>query len=121
MVSRRGEEGREPGLEPLHIDGPLKAQAEASGESVDQELPLLAGQVLPQFDPEDPLADVLYGYDAYAAETEQRERPKRQVHLQIEEFDPGRHITGTEQSEGSHGKNAQFRKDQKRGRTDEGS
>lgn len=118
MVSQKGGEGRQPGLEPLHIDGALKAAAEAAGQPVDPGLPLIAGQVLPTFDAEHPEQDVLYGYDGYNAKAELRDRPRRQVYLEIEPFDPATHVTGREQSEGSHGKDAQFRQDQKRGRTE---
>ena len=116
MVTQKGGEGRQPGLEPLHIEGPLSDAALQAGQPIDPSSPLIAGQVLPLFDPEHPEADVLYGYDAYNAESELRERPGRQVYLIIEPFDPTKHVTGREQSEGSHGKDAQFRKDQKRGR-----
>ena len=98
MVSNNG--NREAGLNPLHIDGALKAAAEAALEPLDPTMPMLAGQVLPAFNPEQPLADVLYGYDTIGAETQDRSRPRRRVFLQIEAFDSHRHVTGEEQSEG---------------------
>lgn len=116
MVTQRGGEGREPGLEPLHIDGSLKVAAMQAGEPIDARNPLIAGQILPRFDSDDPETDLLYGYDGYNTQSELHSRPRRQVYSAIEPFDPTQHVTGQERSEGSHGKDAQFRKDQKRGR-----
>jgi hypothetical protein len=118
MVGRKGDGVREPGLEPLYIDGPLQESAKAAGEPLDAETPMIAGQVLPPFDPAQPEADLLYGYDGYGAQTEDRERPRRRVFLELEAFDPQRHVSGKERSEGSHGKDAQYRQQQKRGRTE---
>ncbi len=116
MPPQKEGQGREPGLKPLHIDGKLRNAAQAAGQPLDPTNPLIAGQVLPCFDSQNPDADVLYGYDGYNVESEVRQRPRRQVYLNIESFDETKHVTGREQSEGSHGKDAQFRKDQKRRR-----
>ena len=116
MVTGKGG-GREPGLGPLHIGGALQAAAERAGEPLDQVTPLLAGQILPLFDPQNPEADLLYGYDGYDIDCQTLDRPRRRVYLQIEAFDDTQHVTGREQSEGSHGKDAQFRRAQKEGRT----
>lgn len=118
MVNQRGGEGRQPGLEPLHIDGPLKEAAVRAGQPVDPASPLIAGQILPTFDPQHPQDDVLYGYDGYGIVLDQGGRSQARVYTGIEPFDPTQHETGHEQSEGSHGKDAQFRKDQKRRRTE---
>ncbi len=116
MVTQRGGEGREPGLEPLHIDGGLKAAAMKAGEPIEPGNPLIAGQILPLFEPDHPDTDLLYGYDGYDSQSELHQRPRRQVYSAIEPFDPTQHVTGQERSEGSHGKDAEFRKDQKRQR-----
>ncbi len=116
MVTNRGDGSREPGLNPLHIDGKIKQDAETAKQPLDSAMPLIAGQMLPPFDPEDPLSDVLYGYDAIGAETEDRQRPRRRVFLQVEPFDPEQHITGAEQSGGNQGKNAEFRREQRESR-----
>ncbi len=119
-VTKRGDGQRETGLEPMHVGGALLQQIKTTAQAIDQRMPLIAAQVLPLFDPEDPLADVLYGYDAFPSATEDGQRPRRTIYHQIEPFDPGTHVTGQERSEGNQGKNAQFRKDQKRERTDNG-
>ncbi len=116
MVTNRADGLREPGLNPMHIDGPLKQSVESAGGALDLMIPLIAGQILPQFDPEDPLSDLLYGYDAIGADTEDRERPTRRVFLRVEAFDPNRHVRGDEESGGNQGKNATFRKEQRENR-----
>ena len=115
MVSRNGD--REPGLNPLHIDGALKAAAEAALEPLDPTMPMIAGQMLPPFDPAQPMADVLYGYDAIGAETPEGSARQRRVFLRFEAFDPHLHVTGKEKSEGNQGKNAEFRRAQRQNRT----
>ncbi len=57
---------------------------------------------------------------AIGAETAECQRPRRRVFLRIEAFDAQKHVTGKEQSEGSQGKDAQFRQAQKQGRTNDG-
>lgn len=116
MVKQEGDDQREPGLEPLYIDGELLEAARAADFPLDSDTPMIAAQVLPAFDPEDPLADLLYGYDGFGAETEDRQQPRRRVFLKVEPFDPAQHVTGTERSQGSHGKNAEFRGKQKKER-----
>jgi len=117
MVTGRDDGAREPGLEPMYVDGELKESIRAAGEPLDAGTPMIAGQVLPPLDAAQPQADVLYGYDAYSAQSEERERPRRRVVLRLEPFHVGRHRTGKEKSEGSHGKDAGFRRDQKEDRT----
>jgi hypothetical protein len=119
MTTGRDSGEREPGLQPLHIDGPLKEAAAKAGESLDAAYPMVAGQVLPALNADQPQADVLYGYDGYGAKTEDRQQPRRKVILEWEPFDEQRHVTGKEKSEGSHGKGAESRKEQKRGRTED--
>ncbi|ETX06257.1 RAMP superfamily CRISPR-associated protein [Candidatus Entotheonella palauensis] len=116
MVTNRGDGSRQPGLNPLHIDGEIKQAAEDAKQPLDPVMPMIAGQMLPPFDPEDPLADVLYGYDAVNAEIQDRQRPRRRVFLRVEAFDPEQHVTGVEQSGGNQGKNAEFRKSQRQTR-----
>ena len=116
MVTSKGDGLREPGLNPLHIDGALKQAAEKANRAFDPMVPLVAAQILPDFDPQDPLSDVLYGYDAIGAETEDRQRPRRRVFLRVEAFDPDQHVRGDEQSGGNQGKNAEFRRKQRESR-----
>ena len=113
MVTQRGEGSRVPGLEPLAIDGPLKDAAQAAGEPLDAVQPLIAGQPLPMFDASKPEADLLYGYDGYSPASEGEKR--KRVHTRIEPF-ADHHVTGQEKSGGNEGKNAEFRKEQKRQR-----
>lgn len=109
MVTGKGDGVRESGLEPMHIDGAVKEEAEKMAEPFDPTIPMVSGQVLPQFDAEHPQGDVLYGYDAVNADTRDDYRPRKRVFLRVEPFDPETHVTGQEKSEGNQGKNAEFR------------
>ena len=105
---------RERGLEAIHIAGDLVAIAQKEGEVLDSQDPMIRGQVLPPFDPAQPYADVLYGYDGFGIEGE--DTGQQRTLLRIEPFDEGHHPTGQEQSEGNQGKDRNFRKNQKRRR-----
>ncbi len=122
LVDEKGTESREPGVKPLYVDGALKARAAAAGEPLDPGTPLIAGQILPPFNADSPLADLLYGFDGYGWIDEQQGSPKQKVYLEIEPFDPTNknHVTGTERSSGSHGKNAASRQDDKQNRSQGG-
>ncbi|MEO8166443.1 MAG: hypothetical protein ABI619_13710, partial [Betaproteobacteria bacterium] len=63
MVSAGDDGKREGGLAPIYIDGELKAAASEAEGLLDSITPMIAGQALPFFDPDDPVADVLFGYD----------------------------------------------------------
>lgn len=117
IVPEKGRETREPGLKPLYIDGDLKVRATQGNEPLEPGLPLVSGQLLPPFDPDHPASDVLYGYDGFGSQVEDRERPTRRVFLKLEPFDPQVHKSDTAQSSGSHGKNAEFRRTQRDGRS----
>lgn len=110
-TSRDGQ--REKGLQPLHIDGKLKQRLQSEGASVDGQHPLVAGQPLPIFNPDLPAADSLYGHDAIGIISQSTERSRQKVYIDLELFDESQHVSGREKSEGSHGKNADFRKQQK--------
>lgn len=51
-----------PGLMPVYIDGELKDKAQQAGERLGNPA-AIRGQQLPFFDPENPLDDLLFGYD----------------------------------------------------------
>ncbi len=119
MTTSKDSTVREKGLQPLHIDDPLKTKAVNAGQTLDQQNPMVAGQLLPPFDPSNPQSDLLFGYDLIKAESRQEERPNRKVHLDLVPFDPSSHVTGKEASEGSHGKDAKFRDRQKKDRTEQ--
>jgi hypothetical protein len=61
---------REAGLTPIRITGELAQRAREQGEQLDVCQPLLSGQTLPIFNPQEPQADVLYGYDLEVIEAE---------------------------------------------------
>ncbi|MEO8498527.1 MAG: hypothetical protein ABI614_25980, partial [Planctomycetota bacterium] len=120
MVSAGDDGQREPGIGPMYIDGDLKNRVvELCGESAepfDPTMPMISGQLLPVFNPAAPEEDVLYGYDGIIAEAYQS-NDRRTIVKKLEEFDSGKHVSGGEKSEGSHGKDADFRKGQKQGRS----
>jgi len=66
QVSKGDDGKRTPGLAPIYIDGKLVTRAEQAGESFDRIEPMIAGQLLPKFDPTNTLDDLLYGYDLIA-------------------------------------------------------
>jgi hypothetical protein len=93
------------GLQSHRLDGPARARA---GE------PVVPAQVLPSFDPMDPLADVLYGYDMVVTDSGQLRNRETVIH-EIVPFDPNR-LTGTEHSGGNTSQNRQTRQDERSGR-----
>lgn len=113
MTTAKGDNTREPGLQPLHVDGKLKQRIQNEGANLDNQYPMVSGQPLPQFNPDQPEGDALFGYDAIGADTETRSQPTRRVFLDLELFDESQHVSGREKSQGNHGKNADFRKQQK--------
>jgi len=103
----------QPGLSPMYVDGKLRKQIEFGGGILDANEPMVTGQLLPPLDANDPQADLLYGYDGFGVDVEQRIRPRRNVYLDYEPFDPARHVRGDEKSSGSHGKDQDFRNQNK--------
>lgn len=107
---RKGGDGSTRGLEVLWVDGDL-ARAASGATS-------LRAQPLPPFDPADPQADCLYGYDLFRGEGDEwsRQAGNRQTHhMKLEPFDPTRHVTGNERSGGFQGQN---RDNRQAGRSD---
>lgn len=70
---------------------------------------MIAAQPLPRLDPNQPDAGALFGYDLYPTNVETRQRPTRRVYSAFEPFDESKHVSGSEKSSGSHGKNRDFR------------
>ena len=103
----------QPGLSPMYVDGKQCKQIEFGGGIFDANEPMVSGQLLRPLDVNDPNADLLYGYDGFGVEVEERTRPRRNVYLDYEQFDPTRHVRGDEKSSGSHGKDQDFRKQNK--------
>jgi len=112
MVSAPDEGTREGGLAPIYIDGELKAAASKAGEPLDSVSPMIAGQTLPIFDPDNPDADVLFGYDVIGF----FEPGKRNQFTKFEPFDEQKHDLSSNTSYGNQGKNASFRERQKKRR-----
>ena len=103
-------ETREKGLMPIYIDGELKSTAEKAGEQFDPVTPMIAGQVLPLFNPEDPMADVLYGYDMIGEFNQSR----RNAFTKFALYQDKRSTPESGKIPGPHQqKNAEFRKQQK--------
>jgi len=110
MVSAGDDGKREGGLAPIYIDGKLKEAASKAGEPLDSVTPMIAGQALPFFDPNDPDADVLFGYDVIG----QFDPANRNFFTNFEEFDEQKHDLSSNVSHRNQGKNAKFRKGQKK-------
>ncbi|MFO0695992.1 MAG: hypothetical protein U0230_20685 [Polyangiales bacterium] len=66
------------GLEGIHLRGDLRSRAAAEA---------IEGQILPAFDPSDPLGDVLYGYDVQLVDPEQS-RDRRTYYARSESRPP---------------------------------
>ncbi|MCO6454198.1 MAG: hypothetical protein J5I93_02680 [Pirellulaceae bacterium] len=88
-TAQRGDTARQPGLEPMYIEGPLLEAVRKDGQEVDPRLPMISGQLLPPFNQDQPLADPLYGFDGYNVESQERDRKK--FVRRLEGFDPTRH------------------------------
>jgi hypothetical protein len=104
---------RENGLQPMHVAGKLKQRLLSEGAAIDNQNPLVAGQPLPPFNPDNPAADALFGHDAIGIHSESSDRSRQKVYIDLELFDEAQHISGQEKSEGNQGKNASFRKQNK--------
>jgi hypothetical protein len=76
----------EPGVSPMYMDGQLMKRAKTANESFDSGEPMIAGQILKDFDAERPFEDVLFGYMGFEAEVEGRDRPRRNVVKEYKEF-----------------------------------
>lgn len=68
----------------------------------------LPAQTLPDFNPDHPMDDVLYGYDFVTTESDERINQVRPI-VKIEPFDPAGHIRGNEQSGGNTSQNRDTR------------
>jgi CRISPR-associated protein (TIGR03986 family) len=113
VVEKEGDQSREPGIEPMDVVGELADAARRAEPTLDARIPLIEGQILPPFDPSAPESDLLYAYDGYGEKSDGgRERAFRK----LEQFDEKRHVSGQESSEGNQGKNANFRRDQRKDR-----
>ena len=97
--------------------GLQKEKRKKMGATLDGQMPMIAGpSAYRRSIPNAPDADLLYGHDIINAETRDEQRPRRRVFLEIEPFDPSRHVTEKEQSGGNQKKDREFRKRQKKGR-----
>lgn len=93
-------------LESRPLGNPLK---EASGCDI------MPGQPLPFFNPDDPLSDLLYGYDMIVTDSK-TEQGQPTIINAIEPFDPKKHLTGKETSAGNHSQNRETRQQQRAAR-----
>ncbi len=69
------------------VRGDLKKQMVEDGAEFDAKKAMVAAQVLPDLEPADPSADLLYGYDGFA---------ERGGLDSLEEFDPQKHLQGNQ-------------------------
>ena len=101
------------GITALRIAGELENHARQTSEEVDNEEPLIAGQVLPAFDPNDKTADLLYGYDGFDESVLHPERGKqnKNTFYSIVPFDPATHVSGDEASGGNTSQNRESRRE----------
>lgn len=87
------------GLEVMYVGGDLERQTGSDW---------LAAQVLPRFDPENPQADVLYGYDLFVGDGDEwsvQLRNRQTIVKKVETFDPERHARpGGDRSSGNQQK-----------------
>ncbi len=63
MVSTGDDGTREKGLAPIYIGQSLKEKAEQGEIGIDRIQPMISGQILPHFDPDQWQTDLLFGYD----------------------------------------------------------
>jgi hypothetical protein len=105
---------RQPGLNPMYVDGELMSQVQSVGGVLDPQEPMIAGQPLPTLNVADPQSDRLFGYDGFGVEVQTREKPKRRVYIKYEPFDPTKHARETDKSSGNDGKDKAFRENNKR-------
>lgn len=95
MVSVGDDGKREGGLMPIYIDGELKEAAKNAGHDLDSAMPMMAGQILPPFNPEKPESDLLYGYDMIGTFS-QSSRNKFSKFERTKEFDSSALTHGNE-------------------------
>lgn len=74
----------------------------------------IAGQWLPIFNPDNPSQDCLNGYDLYFQYISRSENGNKiNACINFEPFDPSKHVTGNEHSEGNFSQNRQTREETK--------
>lgn len=98
------------GLECFYLDAPLEKESGAAA---------VRGQPLPHLDPNNPLADVLFGYDLFIGESHEwvRQAKNRQtLHKKFEPFDQEKHKRTGDRSGGFQGQNRDSRKSGRRNR-----
>ncbi len=110
-------ENKQVGMTTLEVCGPLD---EKLRHETGIDTRLISGQTLKRFDPDDPKADLLYGYDAFFCDTEEREPPFDELkrdgnkrYPKIVPFDEDKFRTGNETSQENRGQNAQTRHDER--------
>lgn len=121
---KKAGDGEALGLEPIYVCGELKDNVRNSGvnnSNSGQEIDLISGQILPQFDPEHPLDDVLYGYDIVFDENQREKHPfntKKNVDSfpSLEPFSEAKHSPKDKRHHDNYSQNAKSRHENKRSR-----
>ncbi|MFO7535395.1 MAG: hypothetical protein R6X19_06895 [Kiritimatiellia bacterium] len=93
------------GLQALHLEENSELHAKAARNTI-------RAQPLPQFRPEVPQADVLYGYDLFSADNKDARMTagdKRTLHKKLEPFDPEKHGRASDRSSGNTSQNRDSR------------
>jgi len=112
-LRRKGNQDSTPkkGLQSLHIGGDLLQNAIDAGKTLDKSEPLIAGQILPPFDSNNPTSDLLFGFDGIDVNTRHPQRGERgeAIYNDIQPFHPKTHITGSEKSGGNTSQNQESR------------
>lgn len=99
------------GLERFYLDRELEKRHDADA---------VRGQPLPHFDPDQPLADVLFGYDMFVGDSPEwkiGQKGGMTIHKKFEPFDPHKHARGGDGSGGNQGQNRSTRQGGRRNRS----
>jgi len=98
------------GLERFYLDRDLEKSHDASA---------VRGQPLPHFDPDAPLADLLFGYDLFIGDSSEWTFPQKggqTLHKKFEPFDPRKHARESDRSGGNQGQSRTTRQGGRRNR-----
>ena len=134
------EQGKTQGVRPVYVCDGLKEAVRATGvdnSKLGEDVDLIAGQMLPPFDPENPTADMLYGYDCFFVDVRSGDNASlkeleaktlefntkhntQNCRPAVEPFDEEKHTTGREAGGENTSQNWKTRQYQKDNREQEG-
>lgn len=105
-AAREGEPPK--GLQVMHVTGDLKDKAKADA---------FRAQPLPVLNLNQPEADLLYGYDLFAASDPdwiEQTQDRRSLYRKLEPFDPDKHSRSSDRSGGHYGQTRERRQEERR-------